>query len=79
MRVIKATNYGFRKVICVCLNPDDPEYAHQDGTQHPPSNVNGCPTKTCHYNWNVREFIWTVEEMYTTTEVGWKEWTPKSE
>ena len=31
MKVISAKDYGSRKVIRVCLNPDDPEYVGQDG------------------------------------------------
>ena len=32
MKVIKATDYGFRKVVQICLNPAEPEYIHRDGT-----------------------------------------------
>ncbi len=69
-KIIKATDYGYRKVIRVCSNPEEPEYVHQDSTQHPISNVNGYPVETCHYNWNVREFVWSREEMDTTTSTG---------
>ncbi len=49
MKVIKATDYGFRKVIQICLNPDDPEWVHivgeplrgPDGT--PISKADGTP------------------------------------
>ena len=33
-KIISATDYGNRKVIVVCLNPDDPEAVHADGTAH---------------------------------------------
>ena len=73
-KIINATDYGFRKVIRVCLNPDDPEWVHDDGTAHPAANVNGCDgvgnTYYCHYNWKVQEFVWTGEELYTRDTAG---------
>jgi hypothetical protein len=83
MKVIKADDYGFRKVIVVCYNPNDPEYIHLDSTPHPASAVNGCSHSRdavtgledesvpgCRYNWKVREFVWNGEEAYTTTSTG---------
>ena len=31
MKIIKATNYGFRTVLVVCINPEDPEWVHRVG------------------------------------------------
>ena len=69
-KIVKATDYGYRRVIRVCLNPDAPEFIHDDVTPHPSNNPNGCPTQTCQYNWEIREFVWSGEEMYTTTSSG---------
>lgn len=83
MKIIKATDYGFRQAIVVCLNPSDPEYVHLDSTPHPADAVNGCSHSRdsvtdledesvpgCRYNWNVRELVWNGEEAYTTTSTG---------
>ena len=73
-RIIKATDYGNRKVITVELNPNDPEYDHSDGTTHPAQNTDGCVNVAdvpgCRYNRQVREFVWTAEELYTQTAAG---------
>ena len=74
--VIKATDYGYRKVIQVCSNPDDPEAVHVDGRPHTgePSEGTDPALKSwewcsdCQYNWDVREFVWTGEELYITPE-----------
>ena len=34
MKIIKATDYGFRKVVQVAINDADPEAIHADGTAH---------------------------------------------
>ena len=70
--IISAVDYGFRKVIQACLNPDQPESIHPDGSPHtgtPPLGTD--PTlkpwewcQDCRYNWEVQEFIWTGEELY---------------
>ena len=31
MKIIKATDYGFRIVLVVCHNPDDPHWVHRQG------------------------------------------------
>ena len=79
MKITKATDYGFRKVICLCLNPEAPEYIHDDQTVHPLANVNGCDSQVCHYNHRIEEFIWTGEEMYTTTSKGHRRAKPPTE
>lgn len=49
MRIIKATGYGYRTVIVVCLNSDAPEWVHvvgrqfRDGAGQPVFNVDGTP------------------------------------
>ena len=80
MKITKATNYGFRTVIVVCHNPDDPEYIHGDDTAHPSENVNGCTDSSvlCRYNHRLQEFIWDGEEQYEggtlrTAESFWDE------
>ena len=83
MKCVKATHYGFRTVIVVCHNPDDPEYVHSDDTSHPLANVNGCvpnegqPT-VCTYNHRLQEFIFDGSEQYEggalrTDESFWAE------
>ena len=81
-KIIKATDYGFRVVIDICMNPDDPESVHPgpDGKTKPHDGVP--PTGTdpslrpwqwcldCRYNWDVREFVWTGEETYTRSTTG---------
>lgn len=70
MKIVKATDYGFRKIIRVLLNPDDPQFLHRDGSPHPPENTEGCPLERnlvtgqeivgkpgCYLNWKVREFV----------------------
>ena len=83
MKCIKATDYGFRTVVVVCHNPNDPEYLHDDESVHPPENVNGCPDNDagvyiCHYNHRLEEFIWDGEDQYEdgilrTAESFWAE------
>ena len=68
--IISAKDYGYRKVIRVCLNPDAPQYVHTDHSPHPARNVNGCQRDDCHYNWTIRGFVWTQDEMYTESPTG---------
>ena len=73
MKIIHAADYGFRKVIRVCVNPEDPESVHSDGSPHtgvaPPGTDPAlkpwewCPD--CRYNWQVEEFVWTDREQCT--------------
>lgn len=70
-KIIKATDYGYRKVIVVCLNPDEPESVHADGAPHtggPPlgADPNLRPwewCKECRYNWRVQEFIFDLADQ----------------
>ena len=69
MKVIKADNYGYRTVVVVCHNPDDPEYLHSDGSAHPISNIHGCPNdvaggRLCTYNHRLQDFIWDGDSQY---------------
>jgi hypothetical protein len=69
VKVIKAMNYGFRTVIVVCHNPDDPEYLHSDDSSHPPLNIYGCtPLKlepnVCTSNRRYQEFLFDGDEQY---------------
>jgi len=73
--IIKATDHGYRKIIKICLNPDDSQYVHKDGSPHPATNIDGCVNDPpgsgfCQYNWEVREFTWTDKEMYKTNSEG---------
>ena len=78
MKIIHAADYGFRKVIRVCVNPEDPESVHSDGSPHtgvaPPGTDPAlkpwewCPD--CRYNWQVEEFVWTDREQYTVDADG---------
>ena len=78
MKIIKATDYGYRKVIVVVLNSDEPEAVHGDGTAHtgaPPmgTDLSLKPWEWCHdcrYNWQLREFLWTGDELYTRRKDG---------
>ena len=67
--MIKATSYGFRTVIVVCHNPDEPEYVHSDDSPHPPANIDGCSPEDgelniCTSNHRLEEFIWDGDEQY---------------
>ena len=69
MKVIKATNYGFRTVVVVSHNPNDPEYVHSDDSLHPLANINGCTSdeeqpNVCTFNHRLQEFIWDGDEQY---------------
>lgn len=69
MKVVKATRYGFRTVIVVCHNPDEPEYVHSDGSAHPSLNVNGCASgagesHVCTSNHRFQEFVWDGAAQY---------------
>ena len=80
MKTLSAIDYGYRKVIRVVLNPNDPESVHADGTAHqgaaPAATVtafkaqNGRTPRAwewcheCRYNWQEIEFIWDGDEMY---------------
>ena len=77
-KVLEATDYGYRKVIRVVTNPNDPESVHDDGSPHtgvPPAGTapglrawEWC--NDCRYNWNVQEFVWTGDELYTRDQAG---------
>ncbi len=77
-KIISAKDYGPRKVIRVCLNPEDPESVHPDGASHTGATPAGTPPglgpwewcHDCRYNWVVREFVWNGEELYTTSTAG---------
>ena len=85
MKVINATQYGFRTVVVVCHNPDEPEYIHRDDSAHPADNVNGCPSplaedepNVCRLNHRIEEFIWDGPDQYEegilrTPESFWAE------
>ncbi len=70
MKVISAKDYGSRKVIRVCLNPDDPEYVGQDGTTAKADGSSWSNEAGAKYNRDVREYTWTGAEMYKTTPKG---------
>jgi hypothetical protein len=73
--IIKVADYGYRKAIKVCLNPDELEAVHiaVDGTKEPHTGDPPAGTdpllKTwewcldCKYNWTVREFLWTGADL----------------
>ena len=77
-QIISAKDYGYRKVIRVCMDPDAPESVHDDGNAHtgnpPPGTAPGLkPWEWCHdcrYNWDGREFLWTDAELYITPGGG---------
>ncbi len=71
-KVLTAKDYENRKVIWVCMNPDDPEQVHEDGSAHSRTAPIGTDENLrpwewcgdCVYNWDVREFVWTGDQMY---------------
>ena len=77
-KILTAKDYGYRKVITVVLNPQDPESVHPDGSPHTGSPPTGTtpglrPWEWCHdcrYNWRVQEFVWTGDQLYTQTKSG---------
>ena len=76
--ILSAKDYGFRKVIRVCMNPDQPESVHVDGKAHVGIPTVGTPPglkpwewcHDCRYNWDVREFVWTGDELRTHGKTG---------
>ena len=76
MKIISAVDYTFRKVIQVVMNPDDPQWVHEDG----PSPVghtgdtsqSDTPCHDCRMNWKVVEVKWDGDEMYSVAEDGTK-------
>ena len=47
-KIVTSLDFGYRKVIRVCLNPDEPKFVHADGSLHPTPGApargeNGCP------------------------------------
>lgn len=69
MEIISATDYGFRTVIVVSHNPDEPRYVHSDGSAHPSTNVDGCLADVgmphvCTGNRRLQEFVWDGELQY---------------
>ena len=71
-KIISATDYGNRKVIVVCLNPDDPEAVHAGGTAHTGAAPAGTDPslkswewcQDCTYNWRIIQVVWTGQELY---------------
>ena len=41
MKITKATDYGFRVVVQVVMNPDDSQWVHKGGLPHTPSTARG--------------------------------------
>ena len=76
MKIIKATDYGYRQVVQVVMNPDDPQWIHEDGPA--PGGHTGDTTQSdtpchdCRMNWNVVEVKWDGDEMYNIAENGTK-------
>ena len=80
--ILDAKDYGYRKIIRVCMNPEDPEQVHIDAGGNATAHTGDPPPGTdpalrpwewcdsCRYNWNVREFIWTEDEMYKRAADG---------
>ena len=74
MKIIKATDYGFRKVVQVVLNPDDPQWVHDDGPA--PEGHTGDTSESdtachdCRMNWKVVEVKWDGDELYNISENG---------
>lgn len=77
MRVLRAKDYGNRKIITVALNPDDPEAVHValNGTKSAhtgtaPAGKEALKTQEwcidCVYNWQEFEMIWTGNELYSS-------------
>ena len=79
MKIIKATDYGFRKVVRVLLNDTDPQWVHEDaaGKRTPaPAGHTGntdegkkaCPE--CRNNWNVFEAQFDRDALLKQVEVS---------
>lgn len=76
MRIIFACDYGYRKVIRVVANHQEPEWVHEGEGAHTDAtavNAMGAPEAglmagtechACRHNWVVREFTWTGAEQY---------------
>jgi len=77
MKIIKATDYGFRKVARVVMNPDDPQWVHEDGpapvSHTGDTTVSDTPCHDCRMNWNVIEVKWDGDGLYNVAEDGARE------
>ena len=77
MKVIKATDYGFRKVVRVLINDQDPQWVHDYGTpdfEHTGDTADPDQTKTvcldCRNNWNVFEAQFDGDALLKEVEVS---------
>lgn len=69
-KILKASDYGFRKVIVVVLNPDDPQWVHTDGSVHPVSSkINCVPVATP----GVDSLGKPLDSYYGICTYNWKE------
>ena len=87
VKIISAMDYGYRKLIRVCMNPEQPGSVHEDGTEHTGSPPAGTDPNLkawewchdCRYNWQVRELTWTGEEMFMYRKDGTRRLKTNSE
>jgi hypothetical protein len=69
MRILSTRDFGYRKVVNVVKNPDDPEWVHPDGRASPSAHTGDTEErdkevcKLCIGNWRVQEFIWTDDNL----------------
>lgn len=76
MKMIKVTDYGFRRVVLVVLNPNDPQWLHPDGKSAPARHTGNTEEtnkqicQDCRNNWTIEEFTFTRDELL----VGLNKW-----
>lgn len=75
MIILSAKDYGFRKVVVVVHNPDDPQWIHEDGNPHTSDTAvdvngdiqNGLAAGTqchaCRNNWKTEEVIFEGADL----------------
>ena len=62
MKIIKATDYGFRKVVRIVMDETLPRWVHLDGKASPQTHTGDTEEKgktvcqECRSNWDIREY-----------------------
>jgi len=77
MKVLTAKDYGYRKVVRVLINDQDPQWIHDDGTPdigHTGDTEDPDQTKTvcgdCRNNWNVFEAQFDGDALLKEVEIS---------
>ena len=69
MKIIKAKDYGFRKVIQVVMDETLPRWVHPNGTASPQTHTGDTEERgktvcrDCRSNWDIREYQWDGDAL----------------